>query len=57
MIFVGEVPGSAFAGTAGDELTQSQIRLDTEAKLGIDLDDFNKAEQDFLIALTPGGGM
>ena len=45
------------AGTTGTELTESQIRLDTEAKLGINLDDFNKAEQDFLIALASGGGM
>ena len=33
----------------------SQIRLDAEAKLGIELDDFNEAEQDFLIALASGG--
>ena len=45
------------AGKTGTEVTQSQIRLDTEAKLGINLDDFNKAEQDFLIALASGGGM
>ena len=48
---------TAIAGTAGADLTQSQIRLDTEAKLGINLDDFNKAEQDFLIGLAAGGGM
>ena len=47
----------AIADTAGAQLTQSQIRLDTEAKLGINLDDFNKAEQDFLIALAAGGGL
>ena len=34
---------------------QSQQRLDAEAKLGINLDDFDKAEQDFLIALAAGG--
>ena len=34
---------------------QSQQRLDTEAKLGINLDDFDKAEQDFLISLAAGG--
>ena len=34
---------------------ESQQRLDTEAKLGINLDDFDKAEQDFLIALAAGG--
>jgi hypothetical protein len=33
---------------------QSQQRLDAEAKLGINLDDFDKAEQDFLIALAAG---
>ncbi len=45
------------AGTTRTDLTESQIRLDTEAKLGIHLDDFNKAEQDFLIAVASGGGM
>ena len=34
---------------------QSQQRLDAEAKLGINLNDFDKAEQDFLIALAAGG--
>ena len=34
---------------------QSQQRLDTEAKLGVNLDDFDKAEQDFLIALAAAG--
>jgi len=48
---------TATAGTTGTELTQSQIRLDTEAKLGINLNDYNKAEQDFLIALASGGGL
>ena len=43
------------AGTTGTELTESQVRLDTEAKLGFNLDDFNTAEQDFLIALAAGG--
>ena len=34
---------------------QSQQRLDAEAKLGINLDDYDKAEQDFLIALAAAG--
>jgi hypothetical protein len=36
---------------------QSQQRLDAEAKLGINLNDFDKAEQDFLIGLAAGGDL
>ena len=35
---------------------QQQRRLDAEAKLDIDLNDFDKAEQDFLIGLAESGG-
>jgi len=36
--------------------SQQQRRLDAEATLGVDLDDFNKAEQDFLIGLAESDG-
>lgn len=36
--------------------SQQQRRLDAEAKLGIHLDDFDNAEQDFLIGLAESGG-
>ncbi len=36
---------------------QGQSRLDTEAKLDVNLDDFDEAEQDFLIGLSAAGGM
>ena len=36
--------------------SQQQRRLDAEAKLDIHLDDFDNAEQDFLIGLAESGG-
>jgi hypothetical protein len=42
-------------GTTVD--SQQQRRLDAEVKLDIDLDDFDKAEQDFLIGLAESGGV
>jgi hypothetical protein len=36
--------------------SQQQRRLDSEAKLGVDLDDFDTAEQDFLIGLAESDG-
>ena len=35
---------------------QRQRRIDAEAKLDINLDDFDRAEQDFLIGLAESGG-
>ena len=44
------------SSTASTVDSQQQRRLDGEAKLDIDLDDFDQAEQDFLIGLAESGG-